>query len=227
MVRSLREFIDRVSNPTICYEAGHDRALCQYVIDGLEVPEPEGPLLSSNDASMELPQIMSAGFVHIATLLISRLPPESLSEREISLFFSGLELPMAKSFRAARRPSITGIRFLPPLLVGHRRFLVLSTLSKATTRCAASLLATYPVVSDPHDTNAESSQHLLLRAIEAVLARAYAEGIRIVLTHYIDSLFRFKRDRPHLSEPWVLSRAEAGYLQEVRIVWALSNRSVR
>jgi hypothetical protein len=44
MVRSLREFIARVPKPTICYEAGHDRALCQYVIDGLEVPEPEGPL---------------------------------------------------------------------------------------------------------------------------------------------------------------------------------------
>ena len=43
MTRRLRQFLTGLPNPTINYESGHDRDLCQYVIDGLEVPEPEGP----------------------------------------------------------------------------------------------------------------------------------------------------------------------------------------
>jgi len=44
MTRRLREFLARVERPRICYDFGADRALCQYVIDGFEVPEPEGPV---------------------------------------------------------------------------------------------------------------------------------------------------------------------------------------
>ena len=40
----LREFLASLLNPCIHYDSGHDRALCQYVIDGLDVPEPKGPM---------------------------------------------------------------------------------------------------------------------------------------------------------------------------------------
>lgn len=44
MTRRLREFLARIKHPRICYDFGADRTLCQYVIDGFEVPEPEGPV---------------------------------------------------------------------------------------------------------------------------------------------------------------------------------------
>jgi len=43
LTRRFREFLVSLPNPCIHYDSGHDRALCQYVIDGLDVPEPEGP----------------------------------------------------------------------------------------------------------------------------------------------------------------------------------------
>jgi hypothetical protein len=43
LTHRLRDFLAGLSNPRIHYDSGHDRALCQYVIDGLDAPEPEGP----------------------------------------------------------------------------------------------------------------------------------------------------------------------------------------
>lgn len=44
MTRALREFLASVDAPRICYDFGADRGLCQYVLDGFEVPEPQGPV---------------------------------------------------------------------------------------------------------------------------------------------------------------------------------------
>jgi len=43
MSLALRTFLASVERPQICYDFGADRMLCQYVIDGFEVPEPLGP----------------------------------------------------------------------------------------------------------------------------------------------------------------------------------------
>jgi len=43
LTRKLREFLARLPSPSIHYDFGHDRSLCQYVIDGLEDSEPQGP----------------------------------------------------------------------------------------------------------------------------------------------------------------------------------------
>ncbi|MDF4026292.1 3'-5' exoribonuclease [Luteibacter sp. PPL201] len=44
MTRALREFLADIDSPRILYDFGADRSLCQYVIDGFEVPDPSGPL---------------------------------------------------------------------------------------------------------------------------------------------------------------------------------------
>lgn len=44
LTRRLRDFLASLSKPSIHYDFGHDRSLCQYVIDGLEVSEPQGPI---------------------------------------------------------------------------------------------------------------------------------------------------------------------------------------
>jgi hypothetical protein len=42
----LRTFLAAISNPTIVYDSPHDRALCQFVLDGLDEAEPNGPVPS-------------------------------------------------------------------------------------------------------------------------------------------------------------------------------------
>lgn len=44
LTRRLRSFLASLPKPSIHYDFGHDRSLCQYVIDGLEVSEPQGPI---------------------------------------------------------------------------------------------------------------------------------------------------------------------------------------
>ena len=44
LTRRLRTFLAGVQNPAIVYDSPHDRALCQFVLDGLHEPEPEGPV---------------------------------------------------------------------------------------------------------------------------------------------------------------------------------------
>lgn len=44
MTRNLREFLTSIERPRICYDVEHDLSLFLHVIDGFEVPEPEGPM---------------------------------------------------------------------------------------------------------------------------------------------------------------------------------------
>lgn len=43
LTRRLRDFLAGLSKPSIHYDFGHDRSLCQCVIDGLEISKPQGP----------------------------------------------------------------------------------------------------------------------------------------------------------------------------------------
>jgi len=47
LTRRLRTFLAGIQDPLIVYDSPHDRALCQFVLDGLDEPEPEGPVPSS------------------------------------------------------------------------------------------------------------------------------------------------------------------------------------
>lgn len=43
LTRYLREFLVTVPEPCICYDSGHDRGLCQFVIDGMAELDASGP----------------------------------------------------------------------------------------------------------------------------------------------------------------------------------------
>lgn len=43
LTRRLCAFLASMPEPWICYDSGHDRGLCQFVIDGMDEAEPEGP----------------------------------------------------------------------------------------------------------------------------------------------------------------------------------------
>lgn len=47
LTRRLRTFLATVPKPSIGYDSPHDRALCQFVLDGMDEPSPEGPKPSS------------------------------------------------------------------------------------------------------------------------------------------------------------------------------------
>lgn len=138
----------------------------------------------------------------------------------MSLFFDRLERQPDKSFKPAKRASHTEISFLPPFFIGERRFIHRSTLSKSAAQAAARLLALVMGEAAMDDPPEESSQHLLLSVLASILKRAYAEGTRVVLSRYIPSLFDSKRDRPRLTEPWILAWKDGQQLAAVTIVWA-------
>lgn len=171
-------------------------------------------------AGLELPHSLAPGFISIGCELAGRLPPESLTDSEASLFFDGLERQPDQTFKPAKRSPLAEIRFLPPLLVGERRVIHRSTLSKIASRAAERLLASVVGESASSDPLTDTSRHLLLCALGTVLKRAYAEGMRVVLSRYIPALFDSKRDRPHLTEPWILIWKEGRQLDRIAIVWA-------
>lgn len=45
LTRHLREFLATIPEPWICYDSGHDRGLCQFVIDGMDEVDPEGAMV--------------------------------------------------------------------------------------------------------------------------------------------------------------------------------------
>jgi hypothetical protein len=45
LTRRLRMFLAMIPSPLIVYDSPHDRSLCQFVLDGMDEPEPEGPVL--------------------------------------------------------------------------------------------------------------------------------------------------------------------------------------
>jgi hypothetical protein len=43
IIFAIRSFLASIDTPRIHYDFGADRSLCQYVMDGFEIPEPAGP----------------------------------------------------------------------------------------------------------------------------------------------------------------------------------------
>jgi hypothetical protein len=220
-----RPLLDCCRGPESALPTNHTRTLKRQAMrtNGVhDLPSALAKLssLRHEKAGLELPPQMSPDFLNIGCQLANRLPPESLTDSEMSLFFDGLTRQPDRAFKPARRSPLAEIRFLPPLLIGETRVIHRSTLSKTASWSAERLLAVFMDESMPPDPQADSSQQLVLCALESILKRAYAEGMRIVLSRYIPTLFDSKRDRPRLTEPWVLVRKEGHQLNSIKIVWA-------
>jgi hypothetical protein len=169
---------------------------------------------------LDLPAQFVGSFINIGCDLVDKLPPETLSETELALFFDGVERQPGRAAKPARRAAYIDIRFLPPLIVGERRIFNLGTLSKVAIALAEEVIGTHYREHVGADPQVQDGNNLLLRVVGSVLGRAYAEGLRIVLSRYAISLFDSKRDRPHLTEPWALIRTNNGVPVEARLIWA-------
>jgi len=183
--------------------------------------------LQNRGLGMELPRAYVPGFVKIACDLAEELPPESLTDSEIHLFFDGLERQPDRTFRPAKRSPLSDIKFLPPLLVGDRRIVHLSSLSPQAIGALTRLIDAHLHETEPSGSGAdEESQRLFLLAAGEILKRTYAEGMRIILARYVPALFDSTRNRPHLTEPWLLVRFRHKRLVEVQVIWAKAARPV-
>lgn len=175
-------------------------------------------------AMIEAPGRLAVRISTVAAELARQLPARSLSKAEMSLFLEPAGASADQGFVPAARKSILEIRSLPLAMVGRRAYLDLHCIHPVTRRVAYSLwqaiggdevsAVAQPPMPDLLDLR------IGLAAVHELIARGYAEGIRIALGHHVADLYRPGRNRPHLSEPWVLVHKQTGHPIRIQIVWA-------
>lgn len=159
---------------------------------------------------MELPDCMSLPFRAAAQHVATALPPGSLTDREMSLFFPELSGERAREFKPARRKSSSELGFVPPQRIGGRSFLHLHTIAPTTLRSAWAVLQEAVGGGVPLDKrNAAAASVVAAR----MLTRGYVEGMRLILARHVAALLDDPRLRPRHSEPWVWMRRDLAGLQ--------------
>lgn len=153
---------------------------------------------------LELPAFLIEGVRAATRELAHKLPPGSLTERE-QLLFLGTPNADLSGFTQADRPTSSTVCCLPPMAVGPRRFLDLSSIHPVVLRIAGSL--------EPSSNPAAASCEVEIRrrVQRDLVCRGYAEGMRAVLSRYALDLHALARDRPHLTAGWVLLRNRAPF----------------
>ncbi|MBS0457915.1 MAG: hypothetical protein JSS44_11355 [Proteobacteria bacterium] len=173
---------------------------------------------------MEAPGALARRVGPIACRLARRLPPASLSDIEMTLFLNPLGVAADRTFVPARRRLMTEIAMLPLRSVGSRSFLDLHCISQVTRQAGHRVLDDFRPVgasaTDLYDLLGADQLVLAREAVSEVLARGYSEGIRVVMGRLVPELYASQRDRPHLSEPWIILKRKDGRVASVRIVWA-------
>lgn len=172
-----------------------------------------GGLLGDFPKVLELPACLIRGAQAVARDVAAKLPAGSLTEREQLLFLGTPEADLS-SFEAADRSASGTIGYLPPLPVGPRHFLELSSIHPIVIRMIAKM-QTAPCFARSTETDNVQANSMRRRVESGLLCRGYAEGIRTVLSRYVPSLYTSKRDRPHLTVAWCLIETESPYA-----VWA-------
>jgi len=172
------------------------------------------PLSRDDPGVMELPDCMSLPFRAAAQHVAMALPPGSLTDREMSLFFPGLSGERARKFKPARRKSSSDLGFVPPQRIGGRSFLHLHTIAPTTLRSAWAVLqeAAGGGIAGriPLDKRIAAAASIVAARM---LTRGYVEGMRLILAHHVPALLDDARLRPRHSEPWVWMRRDLAGLQ--------------
>lgn len=163
------------------------------------------------DGVVELPASTWNAFRHIGYELAEKLPEATFSDGELLRFFAGSHRP-ALRFAATHRSGDVDILFLPVQVGGERGFLYVNSMAKAS-REVAHRLGSY-LEGVPNNCDVPTRAGML------VLLRAYAEGMRVVLSHFVPDLRTMQRDRPHLTLPWVLIQRLGGKTVGAKLVWA-------
>lgn len=179
----------------------------------------------SRAAMIEAPGRLAVRISTAAVQLARKLPPASLSDAEMTLFLEPTGAAADPDFVPASRKSILEIRSLPLAMVGHRAYLDLHCISPVARHMAYAVWRAVGGerildVGQPALPDGLLDLQTGLSAVNELVARGYAEGIRIAIGHHLPDLYRTGRNRPHLSEPWVLIRRAPGQPLRIEIVWA-------
>ena len=162
------------------------------------------------DGVVELPAPTWSAFRHVGYELAEKLPEATFSDGELLRFFAGSRRP-ALRFAATHRTGNVDILFLPVQVGGERGYLYVNAMAK-TARDVVHRLGRYL----EKETN---NFDLPMRTGMLLLLRAYAEGMRVILSRFFPDLLNMQRDRPHLTLPWVLLQRQAGKTIGVKVVW--------
>lgn len=179
-------------------------------------------LAASDPGIVEMPNAMLGSFRSTARTLIRSLPERALSRGELALFMGfGIDVDDMLATPAPRRAFID-IAYLPPHRVAGKYFLSFHAIDKVASHAAHSVME--QVLGAEYGTKvklgaAEADVALALLTVEAILLRAYSEGMRTVLARYVRGMASNRRTRPRLSAPWILLRTDSGRLSSTRVGW--------
>lgn len=158
----------------------------------------------------------------VAANLALKLPKETLSNGEMTLFLARAGIEAPQSFVPARRPLSGELASIVVWFTSAGDFLNLTCLHPSPYRqIVATLEAAMGTrsLAEFHDQARAGELDLLLRCFRDLLARGYSEGLRSVLAHHVPALWEMRRDRPHLSQPWLVVRSDGITTVSIRAVW--------
>ena len=165
-----------------------------------------------NGSIAELPSSMIKPMREIANSIATRVPPGSLVPAEARrLIFDGFIATKAGSARA-------DIMYLPVQTGGNRTYMFTNSLPPSALSTISSLIQ-----RTRDKWRDEESVRQVHAAIQSLLFRAYADGLRIVLSRYVPELYDDPRLTPWEHIPWVMVTIDTVGVSEIHIVWTREN----
>ena len=160
----------------------------------------------------ELPWSMVRPMGKIARGIATRIPPGSLFPAEAKKFVSdGMIATKDGTARA-------DILYLPVQTGGNRCYLFTNSLPPSSLAVIGDLIQlTREKWTD------EVSAGQVHAALRSLIFRAYADGLRIVLSRYVPELYDQPRLAPWEHVPWVMVTIDSVGVSEIRIAWTCKN----
>ena len=168
-----------------------------------------GKQFEGNKSSIaELPLSMVKPMRKIARSIATRTPPASLCPAEAKRFIAdGL---VATKLGAAR----ADILYLPVQTGGDRSYVFTNSLPPSALAVTGDFIQ---LTREKWADDASASQvHAALRSL---IFRAYADGLRIVLSRYVPELYDHPKLTPREHVPWVMVTIDSVGVSEIRIAW--------
>ncbi|WP_440222841.1 hypothetical protein ACQQ2N_17445 [Dokdonella sp. MW10] len=135
----------------------------------------------------------------------------SVREREV------LELPPAPGARSVHTRA--ELLLLPARASKVYAFLDTSVLHRSARRAMSNLASQLSPDSSMGASGDTAAEAVVLRALQAGLSRAYADGLKHVLGRHVPAIFDGPRIRSGPRIPWILVKKADGTIQNVRTVW--------
>ena len=171
---------------------------------------------------LQVPDFMRRALASVASNLALKLPPHSLTDREMHMFLVGMGIRAPPAFQPAIREDSGSVSMLPPASVAGQQYLNLTCVHPSSYRAITHLIdaamdSSLATGNQGQVSPAEAS--ILMQVSRDILCRGYAEGIRSVLSRHVSELYGMSRDRPHLTEPWIMAVFDNSALCLARTIW--------